>query len=287
METPPASSLISASGRRVRSTSSVGLSTSSFIRSRTFVPPARNFDCGLLAAARTAMSGSVARTYLNGLMAVLFPHAGQLLLAGEAPGVPRLAAGVNFLHRGDDLGIGAAAAEVPAHALADLVVGHLCARPGDVLCRVAGLPRARLGEKADRGADLPRSAVAALEGVVLDEGGLHGVELVALCEAFDGRDLAALQGGGEGQAGQHAPAVDEDSAGPALALVAALLRAREVQPLAQGIEQDHARVELQPVRGAVHLQGHRDDVLGRYRRGDRIRSGPEGGERFFVREKLE
>src|ERR687893_2390948 len=85
IETPPPAALISASFRRVRSTSSFGRSTSSFIKSRILVPPARNFAFGFAATARAAAFGSLARTYLNGLIAHLLSHARQLLLVDEAP----------------------------------------------------------------------------------------------------------------------------------------------------------------------------------------------------------
>src|SRR3954447_14641062 len=103
IETPPRSGLISFSFRRVRSTNSLGRSTSSFIRSRMFVPPARNFARGLATTAWAAAFGSAARTYLNGLIGILFAHAGQLLLVGEAPRLGRLPARMNLLDRRDDL----------------------------------------------------------------------------------------------------------------------------------------------------------------------------------------
>src|SRR5918997_2112402 len=97
METPPPAALISESLRRVRSTSSFGRSTSSFIRSRMFVPPARNFACGFAATARAAAAASLARTYLNGLIGFpLLPDPRQLLLFDEAPRPRRLAPGVDF-----------------------------------------------------------------------------------------------------------------------------------------------------------------------------------------------
>ena len=102
---------------------------------------------------------------------------------------------------------------------------------------------------ADRRHDLARRAVAALEGVVVDEGLLHRVQrAVAAGQALDRRDLPALGHGGQRQAGQHAAAVDQHRAGAALALVAALLGAGQRQVLAQRIQQGDARVERQ--RGA-------------------------------------
>jgi hypothetical protein len=63
METPPPVAVISVSSRRLRSTNTLGRSTSSFIRSRRLVPPARNFACGFAATVRAAASASLARTY--------------------------------------------------------------------------------------------------------------------------------------------------------------------------------------------------------------------------------
>src|SRR4051812_7793790 len=172
IETPPRIGLISFSFRRVRSTSSVGRSTSSFIRSRRFVPPARNFACGFAATAPAAAFGSLARTYLNGLIGVLLSHAGQLLLVGEAPRLRRLSARMDLLDRGDDLRVGPAAADVAAHPLADFVVREPGRRHGHIFRDVAHVAAARLFEQADGGADLPRRAVPALEAVILDEGRL-------------------------------------------------------------------------------------------------------------------
>ena len=62
--------------------------------------------------------------------------------------------------------------------------------------------RCRRGPRdaGDRRHDLAGRAIAALEGVVLDEGGLHRVQLAALGQALDGGDRAALDGGGQRQA---------------------------------------------------------------------------------------
>src|SRR5829696_6465368 len=119
METPPPAALISASFRRVRSTSSFGRSTSSFIRSRRLVPPARNFARGLAATPAAAAAGSLARTYLNGLIGFpLLPDPRQLFLPDEAPRPRRLPARMGLLDGRDDLRVGAAAADVAAHPLA-------------------------------------------------------------------------------------------------------------------------------------------------------------------------
>src|SRR6187200_3109724 len=102
IDTPRGVSTIFTRSRRVTSMSSVGRSTSSFIRSRMFVPPARNRDCGLAAAAETAAPGSAARTYLNGLIVVLPSDARELLLGRVSPRLRRALAGVELLDRRDD-----------------------------------------------------------------------------------------------------------------------------------------------------------------------------------------
>ena len=63
-------------------------------------------------------------------------------------------------HRRDDMRIGAAAAEIARHVFADLVVG-------------AGMAFADAG---DRRHDLARRAIAALEGVLVEEGRLHRMQ---------------------------------------------------------------------------------------------------------------
>src|SRR5687768_5533048 len=122
IDTPPPAALISASPMRARSTSSFGRSTSSFIKSRILVPPARNFACGFVVTARVAPPESRARVYLNGLIGFpLLPDPRQLFPLDEAPRPRGLCARVRLLNRGDDPRVGAAAADVAAHALANLV----------------------------------------------------------------------------------------------------------------------------------------------------------------------
>ena len=58
----------------------------------------------------------------------------------------------------------------------------------------------------------------------------------------------------ERQARIDAPAVDDHRAGAALAVIAALLGAGEMQVLAQRVEQGGARVERELAGLAVHLE---------------------------------
>src|SRR5437764_10497992 len=76
----------------------------------------------------------------------------------------------------DDVIVSSAAAQVAAHPFADLL-------------RRAGVA---LVDAGDAGHDLSGRAIAALEGIALDEGGLQRVELLALRQTLDGRDVAPL-----------------------------------------------------------------------------------------------
>src|SRR3712207_6316263 len=99
---------------------------------------------------------------------------------------------MHLLDRGDDARVRAAAADVAAHPLADLVVREARGRRRHVVRDVARVAAACLLEETNGRADLTGCTVAALEGVVLDERRLHGVQLVASREPLDGRDLLAL-----------------------------------------------------------------------------------------------
>src|SRR5437660_8590188 len=156
------------SARRLMSTNSFGAWTFIFIRSMRFVPPARNFALLLPATSRIASPRSVARLYVNGFIS-LAPPSLCWQQSESSASVSRAYSGsrsslcpARLFDGGDDAVVCAAAADVAAHALA-----HRHAR------------RAAFLQKPDRGHDLPRRAVAALEAVVLDEGGLHRMEFVA------------------------------------------------------------------------------------------------------------
>ena len=114
-----------------------------------------------------------------------------------------------------------------------------------------------LADAGHRRHDLSRRTVAALEGVLLEEGGLHGVErAVFVGQPLDGGDRAALDLCCQSQAGQHPLAVDMDGAGAALALVAAFLGAGQRKPVAQRIEQRHAGFDVE--RTVTTIDGEMD-----------------------------
>src|SRR5262249_3551857 len=79
-------------------------------------------------------------------------------------------------------------------------------------------------------------------GVVFDERGLHGMQRLTARDAFDRHDLGAVVAQRQREAGIDPPSVDQDGAGAALAAIAALLGAGEMQALAQEIEQRDARI---------------------------------------------
>ena len=79
--------------------------------------------------------------------------------------------------------------------------------------------------------------------------GLQRMQVVALREALDGRQLRAVVGDREREAAVGPPPVDEDRARAALAVVAALLRAGEVEVLAEQVEQRGADVDGELVLG--------------------------------------
>ena len=99
-----------------------------------------------------------------------------------------------------DLGVVAAAAEVPGEGLLDLVEGRV---------RV-------LLEESGGGHQEAGRAEAALVAVLLDEGLLDGVELVPVRQAFDRLDRPAVGADGQIHAGVDRLAVEMDGAAAAL-----------------------------------------------------------------------
>jgi len=88
-----------------------------------------------------------------------------------------------------------------------------------------------------------------------DERLLEGMQVVAtLRQPFDGDDLSLLVRDGEGQAAIDASAIEQDGAGTALPMIAALLGAGESEPLAQRIQQRRARIDNKRMFCPVHPQ---------------------------------
>ena len=134
----------------------------------------------------------------------------------------------HLLDRLDDIRIRAATTQIAAHQLADVV----------------GRARTPLAQETRGRHDLPRRAVAALERVVLDERFLQRVELAFFREPLDRRDLRAVMHQREREAREHALPTDHDGACAALTVIAALLRSREVEPVAQKVEERGPRLDF-------------------------------------------
>src|SRR5205814_4342540 len=103
-------------------------------------------------------------------------------------------------------------------------------------------------------------AVAALESVVANEGRLDRLQTSIAGESFDRHDFLSDVHRGQRQAGIDAAAVDEDRACAAGPLIASLLRASDVEMLAQRVEKARARIELELMHFSVDAQRHRNRV---------------------------
>ena len=90
---------------------------------------------------------------------------------------------------------------------------------------------------------------------MFDECDLQGGGGGGGAEAFDGGDAVAIVHGGEGQAAVDPHAVDDDGAGPALAMVAAFLGAGKPFIFTEKIEKGHARVAGDWTLGSVDGDG--------------------------------
>src|SRR5687768_12156810 len=143
----------------------------------------------------------------------------------------------DLLDGGDDVGVGAAAADVATHRFLHVGVG----RPAGFF------------EQSDGRHDLAGRTVSTLVAVARDERRLHRVEGARRTEALDRRDLVPVARQGERQARVHAPTVDVYGAGTALPVVTALLGAGEGDGLADAVEERGARVDAERVRLAVDL----------------------------------
>src|SRR6478672_10825339 len=180
----------------------------------------RGSSTRLMLAPRTSGTVSVVMACLPGLCADR--RAGPHGLGGVADG-------------GDDVLIARTATEVSLDRVADLVVGRI------------GVAR----QQVDRGHDHARGAEAALQSVLLPEGRLHRVELIAVGKALDGLDLRAVGLDGEHRARLDRPAIDVDGAGAALAGVAADVGAGQVEILPQRLDEESPGLDVELVGCAI------------------------------------
>src|SRR5437868_1395540 len=163
------------SGMRLISSTRSGAATPRRSQLSNSVPPAR-IAASVSASVASAGSSAAARAYPKPRISVR-----PARRVGRRP------------HRLDDLRIASTTAEIAAHPLADLAVGSR------VVLVDAGNCRYHLAGRA----------VAALKGVVVDEGLLDGMQPIALGEPLDRDDLAAIDGGRQHHAGSHPAAVEQ------------------------------------------------------------------------------
>src|SRR5260370_14414961 len=150
-----------------------------------------------------------------------------------------------------DLDVARAAAEVAGEGRLDVLARR---------SRIPGEQRFGCEEKGGR-------AVAALRGAQLGEGVLERMQCRAAGHAFHRAHPSPRAGEPQHQTGEDRRAVEHNGAGAALAQLAAVLRAREVQVLAQHLEQRLMRRE-----------GHLDGLAVQLERDLRF-GGPHGSKR--------
>src|SRR5215470_15556560 len=181
----------------------------------------------------------------------------------------------HFADGGNDVGVSGAPADVAAHPFGDFGMGQ-GRRGRDLRRRIAGPAGPLFGEERDGGADLAGRAVPALEPVMAHESGLHRMESALFGQALDGGDLVAIMHYRERQTAIDALSIDDDRAGAALSLVAALLRTGQREMLSQSIEQRGPRIEVQGIVLPVDREPY---VLARQRSSLRRRLAHRGWRR--------
>jgi hypothetical protein len=124
-------------------------------------------------------------------------------------------------------------------------------------------------EQTDGAQDHSRRAPAALHGVGLNEGLLHGMQAAVRREAFDGDDALAGDGADLGEAGAGGDAIDENRACGALAFAAPVLGAGEVEVVAEDAEERPVGVGVDAPLGPVYIElgdsGHTALIFTLYR----------------------
>ncbi len=80
------------------------------------------------------------------------------------------------------------------------------------------------------------------------------MQVIAVGEPLDGRDLRTIRRDREHQAGVDPPAVEQDRARPALPIVAALLRAGQAERLAQQVQQRGPVIDIQRRSGLIDAE---------------------------------
>ncbi len=108
---------------------------------------------------------------------------------------------------------------------------------------------------------------------------LHRVQAAPWApDSLDCRDLLASGLSGQGEARQDAASVDMDSTRSTLPDIAALFRSAEIEPLTKSVEKRDARLQIQGVPHAIHVQCQWEFVLPLRDRNSQSLTWPERGE---------
>jgi len=161
------------------------------------------------------------------------------------------------LYCGDNIWICAAAAEISAHAFADLfaVQGGLFGIAAYAEHTSFSAPP--FLEQRHRRAYLSGSAKAALKAVGLEESLLHDMELSIFCKPFDGGDTISFMSNGQRQTAYDPSSVHQNSARSTLTAVATLFRSEHCEIFSQEIEEARTRVDANAMR--LTVDGKRQD----------------------------
>ncbi len=212
-------------------------------------------------------------------------HAGQDDVGRVDRGAGDLGGGVDALHvadpavvltaaRGGDGTVDAFVGTAPAQVAGERLGDDLAARAVRLVGTVLGPPPVVEGDRLD---DEPRRAVAALEPVVVGEGPLDGVEVLAVGEALDGRDARAAQPGGGGEAAEQRFAVDEHRARTAHPAAADELRAGQAESVAHDVQRRLRAVDVEHPRLVVDRGGELHEGLLRLRLDETVRHDATSG----------
>jgi hypothetical protein len=126
-----------------------------------------------------------------------------------------------LLNSRNNVGVGAAAANVSTHQFANLI----------------GSFRFALRYQRGGRADLTGCAVAALKRVMVDEGLLELIENSICRQAFNGGDVLGIMHDCQGQARVNTPAIHQYRAGATLTVIATFFCPGKVQVITQRVEQ--------------------------------------------------
>src|SRR6218665_2920461 len=95
---------------------------------------------------------------------------------------------------------------------------------------------------ADRRHYLAGSTIAALEAVALNESFLHRMQLIAVCQSFDGGNFLSRYHCGKREAAQYPGAIDVHGTGSALTMIATFFGTGEMEIFPEQVQQGSAGI---------------------------------------------